>query len=120
VVQLGSLVGDMGEVGRPVECMPIICVPVSVLELLCPLHGANGNIFVVMVSHLVSRGWLMTTKSCTGHGMMCTGWGVTILVVMRLETRLISCCPIFLCSIGWEVPEGGVMVGCLRLEEICL
>jgi len=43
-----------------------------------------------------------------------------ILVVIILEPFLVLCFMIFFGSIGWEVPVGGVMVGCLVLVKICL
>jgi len=83
----------------PGECMPIH-VLVSVLGLVCPLHGPIDTILVGVIGCLVSRWWQTTTVGCWGLGVICVGQGVIILVVMIVETNFIACCPIFFCSIG--------------------
>jgi len=73
-----------------------------------------------VVGQLSSSCFLTAMGSGRGCVLVSVGVGVIILVAIILEPFLVLCFTIFFCSIGWEVPVGGVMVGCLVLVKICL
>jgi len=91
-----------------------------ILRVLHPLTGPKGDELVCVFGQLISRWWVMTTDILMEQLVVGTFLGVVILVVVLIKTSLFSCFTRFVCSIGWEVLVGGVMVEFPVLVTFCL
>jgi len=118
VSHLGLSGRDGGSIDRLIEHMPIVLVmfvSVCCWMVMRLLLGPGGWKLHCFVGWLFFIGCLMTAGSLGGYWI-----GDGCFELMVLEAIFVSCCTLFLGSVGWELPVGWVMVGCLVVVDFWL